>query len=249
VCTVVCRWQPDSPQPVLILALRDELRSRSFDLPGQWWPDFPGVVGGRDRRAGGSWCVTDVARGITAVVLNRPEKRQADPGAPSRGVLPLLAARDGNRWTDRLDVASMAGFNLVLAHPQALCWWSFDGATLRSEELPPGTAMFTPTGRLHEIPDARLLQEPRLAADVNADRHPADDAWQPWLDVVRQSSPTADRTGLLVRRPLENDSYETVFGQLIASAPGRLRLDVRTAVADDPTGPWQSMRWPAAGSR
>ena len=46
---MVCRWQPAERWPVQILALRDELLSRAFDPPGQWWPEQPAVVGGRDR--------------------------------------------------------------------------------------------------------------------------------------------------------------------------------------------------------
>ena len=88
-CTVVVRWS--AGEPVLVLALRDERTDREFDDPGAWWPEQPHVVGGRDRAAGGSWCVTDVASGSTALVLNRGQRRVAAPGAPSRGVLPLLA--------------------------------------------------------------------------------------------------------------------------------------------------------------
>ena len=102
-CTVVCRWSAGSDFPVQMLALRDELISRSFDLPGAWWPDEPDVIGGRDRQAGGSWCVSDVRSGVTGVVLNRPERREAAPGAPSRGVLPLLAVRHGDGWPESLD--------------------------------------------------------------------------------------------------------------------------------------------------
>ena len=155
-CTVVCRWSPGSEFPVQLLALRDELVSRAFDLPGAWWADQPDVVGGRDRSAGGSWCVSDVRTGVTGVVLNRPERREAEPGAPSRGVLPLLAVQHREAWPQLLDVAGMAGFNLVLATPDSLRWWSFDGETLADKQLSSGTYMFTPGGRCARasIPDS-----------------------------------------------------------------------------------------------
>ena len=79
----------------ILPAIRDELMSRDFDEPGAWWPHQPGVVGGRDRQAGGSWCVSDVTSGVTALVLNRTERRT---GSPSRGVLPLLATAFGSSW-------------------------------------------------------------------------------------------------------------------------------------------------------
>lgn len=226
-CTVVIRWAPEDP--VRILALRDELASRDFDLPDRWWPDQPGVVGGRDRRAGGSWCVTDVNAGATAVVLNRPERRTALPGAPSRGVLPLLAVRAGPAWTDEIDHAAMAGFNLALITPDSLRWWAFDGATLVEERLGAGTWMLTPRGRRTEPLDPRLL---------------ADDARIAWIDVVGSSVPSGDATdGLVVQRSIGDDSYETVFGQVLEIRPQQLRLDYLREVARNPAGAWSTQRW------
>ena len=138
---MVVRWRPG--EPALVLALRDELTSRDFDDPGAWWPDQPSVIGGRDRAAGGSWCVTNAATAVTALVLNRPQRRQ---GVPSRGVLPLLAVAHGRTWPDHLDYGKMASFALVLLTPDALTVWTFDGEQLTGEELPAGTHMVTSGG-------------------------------------------------------------------------------------------------------
>jgi hypothetical protein len=234
VCTVVFRWQPDDEVPVRILALRDELASRAFDEPDEWWPDSVGVVGGRDRTAGGSWCVSEVASGTTAVVLNRPERRQGEPGAPSRGVLPLLAVAVGEHWADEIDIAPMAGFNLGLITPASLQWWSFDGTALEHEVLDPGTWMLTPRGRRTDPIDARLVDA----------RVPAD-----WIDVVRHTPPSADPSaGIVVQTDVQtaagDDSYETVFGQVITARPGALRLDYLSRVARDPAGAWTTRTWP-----
>ena len=118
VCTVVVRWT--AGRPILVLALRDELAEREFDDPGPWWPAQPNVIGGRDRVAGGSWCVTDVASGLTALVLNRTQRPVAEPAAPSRGVLPLVAVQHGTDWPAHLDVTGMASFAVLLAAPQGL---------------------------------------------------------------------------------------------------------------------------------
>jgi hypothetical protein len=238
-CTVVCRWVPG--EAVQVLALRDELFSRAFDLPGEWWPDLPGLIGGRDRQGGGSWCVSDVAAGVTAVVLNRPERRVAAPGAPSRGVLPLAAARHGEQWPDFLDLDGMASFNLVLASPANLVWWSFDGKRLIRQALPRGTFMFTPRGLLRSGFDARFGQR---CAGLDADpSEPTDRAWAAWLAVVREAVPGPDPDGLLVRRPVGDDSYETVFGQFIGARPGELRLDF--LAHPDSVRAWTAKRWTA----
>ena len=214
VCTVVVRWAraPSDGLPTQVLALRDELTDREFDDPGEWWPDLPGVVGGRDRSAGGTWCAVRVDAGVSALVLNRPQKRVADAGAPSRGVLPLLGVRHGSDWAGHLDPAGMASFLLVLATPDHLSSWAFDGERLVATEHAPGTHMFTSGG----------------AEDGKADRHlPAfrhsgfPDGWR---DLVAAETPADDPAGLVVRLEGDGFVFATVFGQLFATQPGRLDL-------------------------
>lgn len=237
-CTLVCRWQPGSE--LRMLALRDELASRDFDLPGTWWPDQPAVVGGRDRRGGGTWCAVDVAAGVSAVVLNRPDRRVAEPGAPSRGVLPLLAVRELADWPQQLRLPGMAGFNLVLATPTGLTWWAYDGQTLSSFELSPGTHLFTPRGHTPG-PLADRFATGDLPDSGGVD---TEATWSDWLAVLGASRPSSDPQDLYVRIPIGTDVFETVFGQFIASSPGRLRLDYLPRPADG--GRWTVEHWTAA---
>jgi hypothetical protein len=222
-----------------MLALRDELVSRSFDLPSAWWPEQPRVVGGRDRRGGGTWCASDVAAGATAVVLNRGERRVAAPGASSRGVLPLIAVRAFEHWPEFIDLAPMASFNLVLATAESMTWWSFDGVTLAAHALEPGTHMFTPAGLAQPMLDGRFAQ-----GHARVDGGPAvptDVVWTDWLPIVQDSEPSEDPLALLVRIPLGDDSFETVFGQFIAARPGALRLDY--AANPHRLQPWTVDNW------
>lgn len=222
-----------------LLALRDELVSRAFDPPGQWWPEQSAVVGGRDRTAGGTWCASDPATGVTAVVLNRPQPRVAAVGAPSRGTLPLAAVRYRERWPEYLEVEGMAGFNLVLVTPSTARWWWFDGEDLRDAELPAGVSMFTPRGLLDEI-DSRLLSGCARLADPDA---ATAEVWSDWLPVLETARPSADPNSLLVRKAVGDDSYETVFAQFIAAAPGELRLDYQPHPAQRVTSDWTTRRW------
>jgi len=244
VCTVVCRFAPGEQFPVQMLALRDELATRPFDLPDFWWPEHRDVIGGRDRVAGGSWCVTSVLDGVTAVVLNRPDKREADPDAPSRGVLPLVGAAHGASWTDYVQTEGMAAFNLVIATPSTLTWWWFDGAELGTQELGPGTYKFTPRGLADEM-DPRLAVGHAVEAELDGGE--VDAVWPQWLDVVRTTVPSADPAGFVVRIPITTDdgaanSYETVFGQFLATQPGRLRLDYLTEPASGTNREWTTQQ-------
>ena len=219
-CTVVLR--PTGPDGVLhVLALRDELVGRPFDDPGWWWPEHPGLVGGRDRTAGGTWCATDVASGTTALVLNRPDRPVAAAGAPSRGLLPLLAADHGPAWTDRLDVTGMASFTLVLAGPDVLRCWAFDGEALSEPPLAGGTVMVTSAGPV----------DGKSARHLARFRDPGPRDWRGLLD-----PPSEERDALVVRHRRDEVEFATVFGQLLEVAPGLL-------VAEQSRTPWVADSW------
>jgi hypothetical protein len=211
VCTVVVR-RPEGGT-AQILAVRDESTAREFDDPGAWWPEFPDVVGGRDRTAGGTWCATHVGTGTTALVVNRPAKREADPGVPSRGVLPLLAAAHGADWTDHVDLRGMASFALLLVTPERAVTWDFDGADLRVTEHPPGTHMLTSGGPEDRKADTYLA----AFADTG---YPAG-----WRTLVGREDPRDDPGALLVRHEEDGRVWATVFAELIDARPGSLQLE------------------------
>ncbi len=53
-CLIVFSWQPNSHQPLLLLANRDEVHARPSAALAQW-SDQPRIYSGRDLEAGGSW--------------------------------------------------------------------------------------------------------------------------------------------------------------------------------------------------
>lgn len=219
-CTVVTEWIPG--QPLRVLALRDELTSREFDPPAAWWPDQPTVVGGRDRLAGGSWCVSDVRTGVTALVLNRRERRD---GTPSRGGLPLAAVAAGASWSDRIEHRQMASFNLVLAGPSGVTAWTWDAVELRRVDLAPGRHLITSDGIDADNPRTATYG-PRFAAE-------------PWLAIVTSTTPSDEPDALLVRHHVDGAVkmvYATVFGQLITVSPGRLSIESSAT-------PWDAATW------
>jgi hypothetical protein len=222
VCTVVVRWS--NGQPPQILALRDELTTRDFDDPGLWWPEFSDVLGGRDRSAGGTWCATRIATGATALVVNRPHRRLPGSGAPSRGVLPLLAVEHGADWLSHVDLGGVAGFALLLATPHGVTTWDFDGQDLVTTEHPEGTHMLTSGG-----PENRKADR-HLAAFVAAG-YPGG-----WRRLVQNGPPTDDPAALVVRHEQDGRVFATVFGQLIDAQPGRVRMEYSRQ-------PWERRPW------
>lgn len=210
-CTAVVRRSSGAPPQ--ILALRDELTTRAFDDPDRWWPEFPDIVGGRDRIAGGTWCATHVGTGATALVVNRPQKQVADAGTPSRGVLPLLAAEHGLDWVGHVALAGMASFALMVVTADRMISWDFDGSDLVATEHPEGTHMLTSGGPENRKADRHLQ---RFAGSA----YPDD-----WRGLVQQRPPSDDPAALVVRHEHEGAVFGTVFGELIQAAAGRLRLE------------------------
>ncbi len=162
-CTVVILRRPGDPWPVVLGANRDERLDRAWDLPAAWWPDRPGgVVGGRDRGAGGTWMAVNAA-GVVAAVLNRPGSLGPAPGKRSRGELPLLALEHGTAEAAAAAIADLpaAGwrpFNMVVADRRQAFFLRGTGSAGRPDALPlpEGVSMVTAL-------DPNDLSSPRTA--------------------------------------------------------------------------------------
>jgi hypothetical protein len=214
-CTVVISRAAASTWPVAIAANRDERLDRPWDAPGQHWPERPGIVGGRDRLAGGTWMA--MAGGMVAAVLNRPGTLGPAAGARSRGELPLAAL--GHRGAEaaamslaREDRRGFRPFNLVVADA-ASAWLLVsqgDGA-ITATTLPEGVTMITAIGRDEgESPRARL-HLPRFRATP----HPQpgqEDAWAGLL-ASAEHAPEAGPHGALAIPPTAG--YGTVAASLV----------------------------------
>lgn len=188
------------------------------------------MVGGRDRLAGGSWAVTNTRTGVSALVLNRPQRRVAAPGVPSRGVLPLLAVAQGADWPEHVELAGMASFALVLVAPEALVLWTFDGQDLERTELPEGTHLITSGG----------------AEDGKAGRYLAGfQAEDDWINLVRAVQPADDAASLVVRHQDGDRVFGTVFGQLTTTQLGSCTLAFSRAPSS--AARWIQRSWGASG--
>jgi hypothetical protein len=67
--------------------------------------------------------------------------------------------------------------------------------------------------------------------------------WTDWLAVINGVRASDDPSGLIVRKQIGEDSYETVFGQFIAARPGLLRLDYLNNPANGTDRPWSTRLW------
>ena len=109
-----------------------------------------------------------------------------------------------------------------LATPDGVTAWSWDAADLTRHDLGAGLHMMTARGV-----DAADEKTARFAGRFGTDD---------WFDLVTTATPEDDRSALLVRHEFETDTFATVLGQFIDSAPGELRLRYSRT-------PWRADGW------
>lgn len=125
-CLVVFAWRPESRQPLLLLANRDEVHARPSAALAQW-SDRPEIYAGRDLEAGGTWLgITEQGRFAT---LTNIRDMSLPLGAQSRGALVTDYLASQNTPQAYLqEVASQvnqySGFNLLVGDRQSIWYLS-----------------------------------------------------------------------------------------------------------------------------
>jgi uncharacterized protein with NRDE domain len=258
-CTVMLRFRPDEPWPLLLAAVRDEFLDRPWDPPAAHWPATPTIIGGRDRTAGGTWLAarphsadptappdpTATPNGpAVAALLNGVRLPPLELGArPSRGALPLTVLQ-GLSLPDTRDYD---GFHLLLGTPSALTVWSWDGTTLLARELPPGDHIIVNLGVdteedplvPHFAPLFEKLPDPPLIG-------PTAQAWGPWLDLLRGDGLAPDDPrALLVRKEFDGTEpgTEAFVGRVYGSGSASLVAIGRERVRYDFTPAPETPHW------
>jgi hypothetical protein len=257
-----------APGQILLAGIRDELTGRDWRPPDRHWPQYPGLTGGLDLLAGGTWLAVAPGASRAACVLNG--RGQMAPAATrrSRGALPLLAAAEGKLARDGL--AAFDPFHLLTAEPGRASLASWDGERLTERELPAGLHMVVnsglasdllaaaapgggqqPAGREHEL--ARIEHFlPRLQATAPPQPRPGvpvAEAWGGWLPLLNGDGlATGDPRALIVRRDLgDGRVYGSTSVSLVALSATAVRYDF-TGRPGDP-GAWQPVPLDPPGAR
>lgn len=223
-CTLALSLQPGADWGAVIGANRDEFRGRAWDMPAAWWPeDYPGVLGGRDREAGGTWLAVDPQRRRAAAVLNRIEPSPVDDAhARTRGVLPLLAVTGGDDAVAAEDPGRFRPFNLVTVEADRATWWRWDGRDLTRHPVEPGVHLLTSA----DLDDpTHVRQECWLPVFRGAPRPDPADGWGGWPALLADvETPEGDPAALNVRRIAQAPDYGTVSSSLVALGAGGVRF-------------------------
>jgi uncharacterized protein with NRDE domain len=172
-CLIAWNWQPDSPEPLLLIANRDEFYARPT-APLAWWHDAP-ILAGCDLQAGGTWLGVS-STGRMAALTNHRDPTHMLADAPSRGKLVSAFLQSDTPAQDYL--SELAGrarhynpFNLLV----------FDGTRLLGLESRHAKVMAMQPG-IGAVSNADFLTPwPKLAnlsdslQTLLAQTHPSDD--------------------------------------------------------------------------
>jgi len=223
-----------------LLAVRDEDPQRAWDDLGAWWPDdHPGVIGIRDRRAGGAWLAVNPRERRLAVLLNRADVIDLPVDrALSRGSLALESV-DGRSPAD--DPHRMHGFNLLEVNPDGARVLSWDGDALRETPVPAGVHMIAHddlddprTARI----EAWLPRFAEIEREIASGEDGSDAAWADrWVDLLAESaamSPVDDRAIIRDNNPHGYPTMSLLFCTAEVTADGAV---VRSHVLPTP-GAW-----------
>ncbi|PRB11544.1 NRDE family protein [Microbacterium sp. MYb62] len=208
-----------------LLAVRDEDPEREWDALGEWWPEtHPGVIGVRDRRAGGAWLAMNPAARRLAVLLNRADVVDLPAElALSRGSLALESV-SGRSPEGTLP---MHGFNLVEVGPEGARVRSWDGERLVETPIDAGTHMIAhddldddATARIATwLPEFRALGATSDSLDWAGD-------WVALLAESARLSPEDDRAIIRDNRPHGYPTQSLLYCTA-SIAPDAVDLDYR----------------------
>lgn len=129
---------------LLLAGVRDELAGRAWQPPARHWPEHPGLTGGLDLLAGGTWLAVAPAAGRVACVLNGRGAAAPPLSRRSRGMLCLQAAAEGK--PDQVALAEFDPFHLVIGEAGTVTVWSWDGDSLAERELSAGLHLMVNSG-------------------------------------------------------------------------------------------------------
>ncbi len=210
-----------------LLAVRDEDPQRAWDSLGTWWPErYPGVIGVRDRRAGGAWLAADPGTHRLAVLLNRGDVLDLpEEQVLSRGALALESVA-GRSPAGPLP---MHGFNLLEVGPDAARVLSWDGRALEETPVPRGVHMLAH----HALDDPTTPRIARWLPDFRARPARREDWGRSWLQVLAESArldPTDDDAIIRDNRPHGYPTQSLMYCLATVSAAG-VTLSDRTLSA------------------
>ena len=126
-CLILFAWKSNPRYHLIVAANRDEFIERP-SRPASYWAEHPGLLGGKDLKAGGTWLGITTTGRFTAIT-NYRDLSNIKHDAPSRGKLTLDYLTSATPPRDYLESIAPAGskfngFNLLVGDLNELFYYS-----------------------------------------------------------------------------------------------------------------------------
>ncbi|HEY2553336.1 MAG TPA: NRDE family protein [Streptosporangiaceae bacterium] len=202
---------------LLLAGVRDELAGRAWQPPARHWPEHPGLTGGLDLLAGGTWLAVAPAARRVACVLNGRGVAAQPLSRRSRGVLCLQAAAEGK--PDRAALAEFDPFHLVMGEAGTVTVWSWDGDSLAERELSAGLHMMVNSGLRSQRPAAGPAELAAASRAADPQRRPQG-GLRPAVPRIADSAPELPRVEYFLPRLAATPRPRPRPGDPVAAAWG-----------------------------
>ena len=175
-CLILLAIQSHPDYKLVLAANRDEFYERPT-APAAFWDDEPGLLAGRDLRAGGTW-LGITRNGRIAAITNYRDPSSVKNNAPSRGrlVTGFLSGRQSPvEYLEGLkkDAREYNGFNLILGEKHSLYWYSNRGEGVR--DLSAG--IYGISNRLLDTPWTKVSRGKKMMSTLlHEEKGPSSDA-------------------------------------------------------------------------
>lgn len=161
-CLILAAWRVHRDWPLIVAANRDEFHRRPA-APAAFWSDRPGILGGRDLEAKGTWMAVSRSGRFAAVTNYRGAREPS--AAESRGALVTRFLESSGQVRVYITEVvkkqkSYSGYNLLACDGEELWWTSNRDSAPR--RLEPG--YYALGNLLLDSPDVLPLKE--LAREV-----------------------------------------------------------------------------------
>jgi hypothetical protein len=221
-CTTVILYRPDHDWPLILGANRDEMIQRPCKAPAHHWPDRPGVVGGLDLQANGSWLGVN-ATGVAACILNRHGSLGPAEGFRSRGELVLEALDHADATASaealrRINPKAYRPFNMLIADNENVFWLK------HTEPTPSGGIIVTPVsegltmltaGEINDRESGRIRRYYPLFEQA-APPDPERNDYRAWEDLLASTeSGVEDGPSGAMRFVISEKGFATVSSALV----------------------------------
>ena len=187
-CTSVILYKKNQNWPVIFASNRDEEFSRESLPPARHWQEQPNIIGGLDKKGGGTWCAVN-DQGVLSCIHNRNFIKRKFTPKESRGEI-IIKILKGNNAMQSIEILKTLkknyydGFNLLIADIHN-CYWikNIENADdFIFNRIPEGLSIITHKDRNDEN-DKKTNYYLKQFSNVNSP-DPDVDNWSSWENLM-----------------------------------------------------------------